>query len=161
MPRVLTTYSGVSSTVERNLEWGLRHGRWGLRQEPKDFAVGRLFEWHLIGARARGLPHGPRAQPQQWVTAEIDIYLLRVRSPLRLESSPLWPDEVEEGATHYPFRFDVELVAEAARVPAAYDEPIPKVLSEGVRRAAARAEGVYSVEERLWANFLERMRASD
>lgn len=158
MASVLTTYSGVAPEVRRNLQYGIRKGRWGLRKEPVDWKAGRTFDWHVIGAEAKGLRRGPRCQPEEWVTAKIDVYVFRVLSPLKLESGPFWPDELEESTSKYPYRFDIDLVARAFGVPAAYDSPIPKGISEGIRLAASRAEAIHPVGEERWVNFLDEVR---
>lgn len=128
MTSVLTTYSGVAPAVQKNLRFGIEHGRWGLRREPYGWKQGMTFEWHVVGARATGLEHGPRCQPEEWVTSAIDVYVFRVLSSLTLESSFFWPDEISESKLQYPYRFDIELVAHAMQVPTAYDAPISKAI---------------------------------
>ncbi len=155
---VLTTYSGVAPAVQQNLRFGIRNGRWGLRREPFGWKRGMSFEWHVIGARASGLRRGPRCQPEEWVTSAVDMYLFRVTSPLRIESSYFWPDEVMNSTLHYPYRFDTELVASAMQVPTAYDDPIPKAISEGIRRAAnPKAEGIVTLSDERWTELISEI----
>lgn len=146
----------MSSTVERNLEWGMAHRTWGLRKQPSGCRVGQSFDWHVIGVRARGgrLHRGPRSQPEEWVTATIDVYLLLVRSSLRHDSAPLWPDEIETNQTQYPYRFDIELMATAKRVPTRDGNPLPATISEKTRLAASRAEAVHAVGDLEWVRFM-------
>lgn len=158
MTRVLTTYSGIAPPVQKNLRFGIRHGRWGLRREPFEWKVGMTFDWHVIGARASGLRRGPRCQPEEWVTSAVDVYLFRVLSPLVLESSYFWPDEVAESKLKYPYRFGTELVAQAMQVPTAYDCPIPKVISDGIRRAAnPKAEAIAVLSDTKWSEFVDEI----
>ena len=158
MTSVLTTYSGIAPAVQENLRFGIRHGRWGLRREPYDWKPGMTFQWHVIGARASGLRRGPRCQPEEWVTSAVDLYLFRVLSPLTLESSYFWPDETREAKLKYPYRFDTELVARAMQVATAYDEPIPKAISDGIRRAATKAEEVVTVSDGKWSELVDEIR---
>ncbi|GAC55633.1 hypothetical protein GOAMI_61_00020 [Gordonia amicalis NBRC 100051 = JCM 11271] len=157
MPSVLTTYSGVDPDVQRNLRFGIRKGRWGLRKEPVDWKAATTFGWHVIGAQAKGLRRGPRCQPEEWVTATIDVYIFRVLSPLVLESGYFWPDEVRQSELMYPYRFDIELVAHAPGVSTAYNAPIPADISEGIRRAASRAESIAIVGDKDWTAFVDEI----
>ncbi|MGC4935954.1 hypothetical protein ACLQ3C_19990 [Gordonia sp. DT30] len=161
MSRVLTTYSGVSPEAEANLRWGISHRMWGLRKEPGNCRVDDRFAWHVIGARAKGLRHGPRSQPDEWVTGTIDVFVFRVESPLRYGTDPLWPDEVAEREVNYPYRFSSELVARAFKVTTRYDDPIPQAVSEGIRRAASRAESVQTVSLAEFDVFRERIESWD
>ncbi|GAB90602.1 hypothetical protein GORHZ_110_00140 [Gordonia rhizosphera NBRC 16068] len=158
MTLVLTTYSGVAPAVQENLRFGIRHGRWGLRREPYEWMKGMTFDWHVIGARASGLRRGPRCQPEEWVTSAVDVYLFRVLSPLTLESSYFWPDETAESELKYPYRFDTELVARAMQVPTAYDNPMPKVISDGIRRAAnPKAEAIVVLSDSKWSELVDEI----
>lgn len=159
MTRVLTTYSGVAPIVQENLRFGIRHGRWGLRREPQGWTKGASFDWHVIGARASGLRRGPRCQPEEWVTSAIDVYLFRVLSPLRWESSCFWPDETAEAVVKYPYRFDTELVAQSTQVSTAYDNPMPMAISDGIRRASnPKAESVVSLSDSVWSELVAEIR---
>lgn len=158
MPLVLTTYSGIASDVQKNLRFGIEHGRWGLRREPCEWKKGMSFDWHVIGARASGLRRGPRCQPEEWVTSAVDVYLFRVLSPFSIESSYFWPDERIESTVKYPYRFDTELVAKAMQVPTAYDDPMPKVVSDGIRHAAnPKAESLAVLSEAKWMELVDEI----
>ncbi|GEM_PF-3247524 len=159
MPSVLTTYSGVAPGVQQNLRFGIKHGRWGLRREPYGWKKGISFDWHVIGACASGLRRGPRCQPEEWVTSAVGLYLFRVLAPVRIESSYFWPDEKEQSALYYRYRFDSQLVASATQVPTAYDDPIPKAISEGIRRAAnPKAESVELISASQWTALVDEVK---
>lgn len=82
----------------------------------------------------------------------------RVLSPLRIESSYFWPDEKNESTLKYPYRFDTELVASAMQVPTAYGEPMPKVVSDGIRRAAnPKAESVAILSDAKWKELVDEI----
>ena len=153
---VLTTYSGKSSDVQRNLQFGIANGRWGMKRQPVDWNKDSRFDWQVIGACATGLKRGPRCQPEEWVTALLDGYVFKVTSPLVLESGAYWPDEVAESAVKYPFRFDIELMASARAVPTAYGEVLPRDISEGIRRAASPgAESIAIIGDSVWSEFVD------
>lgn len=159
MTRILTTYSGIAPAVQENLRFGIQHGRWGLRREPQDWTRGIGFDWHVIGGRASGLRRGPRCQPEEWVTSAVDVYLFRVSSPLRCESECFWPDETAESVLKYPYRFDTELVAQAMQVPTAYDDPIPRAISDGIRRASnPKAESIVSLSDAKWSELVAEVK---
>lgn len=136
MTAVLATYVPVAPSSQRNLKWGLRQRKWGLPRPPlgSDTAVG--FQWMVLGTRTKGLPHGPRSQPETWVTGKTDIYVFRATSPVQEFSDPFWPDEVESRQVLYPCRFDVEMVAFGSQVRNRFDDLLPKEISNGVRVAA-------------------------
>lgn len=145
MVAILTTYNAVSKAAKRNLDWGLRREVWGLPRLPlgPDDATG--FSWHLMGTRARGLPNGPRAQPEIWVTGGIDIFLSRAVSELEEQDYPLWPDEIENGRVIYPYRFKIKLVGSAKNVPLGSTGPLPPKLSEGIRIGATGGPSIVSI----------------
>lgn len=147
MPAVLTTYNAVTSDAQANLRWGIRKGRWGLPRLPINSDTGTNFSWHVLGTKAKGLPHGPRAQRDIWVTGKIDLYLFKVITPLQKYAEPFWPDEVAAGKVIYPYRFDITLASQATQIPTAFGEPIPEALSEGIRVGATGGPSIVDVSE--------------
>jgi len=78
---------------------------------------------------------------------------------VRIESSYFWPDEKEQSALYYRYRFDSQLVASATQVPTAYDDPIPKAISEGIRRAAnPKAESVELISASQWTALVDEVK---
>jgi len=157
MPTVLTTYNAVTGPAQDNLRWGLRKGRWGLPRLPINSDTGIDFASHVLGTKATGLPHGPRAKRDLWVTGKIDLYLFKVATPLKEFDTPFWPDEVHSGKVLYPFRFDIALVAKAQQIPTQFGNPIPEALSDGIRVGATGGPSIVHVTDSELETLLNYM----
>lgn len=157
MTAVLATYVPVAPSSQVNLKWGLRQGRWGLPRLPISSEGGVGFQWMVLGTRTKGLPHGPRSQPETWVTGKTDIYVFRATSPIQEFSDHFWPDEVDSRQLLYPYRFGVEKVALGTQLRNSFDDPIPKEISNGVRVAAGGGPNIVHVTDDEMRGLIEHL----
>ena len=100
----------VGAKAATNLTQGIRRSTWGWKHSAMDKGDARAVAAAMRASDVLALGAGgpdPRVGPGQWSDAKLrKLILVRVVSPLYLDTTPLWPDEA------YPNRVGFELLEE-------------------------------------------------
>ena len=100
-PNAFLIYVGSGS--ETNLRIGLDRGVWGFPTSPPDLSRLRIGDLVVFASGYTG--GSPRVPSDEWANHSLrSIVLGRVTRGAYVDSSPVWPDEGQDGRT-YPHRF--------------------------------------------------------
>ncbi len=85
----------VGNASETNLRVGLDKGVWGFPAGPADLAKVRVGDLVVFASGYTG--GSPRVPPEVWTNHNVQrVVVGRVTRPAYVDSSPVWPDEVDE-----------------------------------------------------------------
>jgi hypothetical protein len=124
----------VGNASETNLRVGLDKGVWGFPASPADLANVRVGDLVVFASGYTG--GSPSVAPEEWTTHNVQrVVVGRVTRPAYVDSSPVWPDEAENGRT-YPHRFTFDELGIYQNVPLGGGEALSEVAAEKLRLSA-------------------------
>jgi hypothetical protein len=124
----------VGNASEANLRVGLHKGVWGFPASPADLAKLRVGDLVVFASGYTG--GSPRVPPEDWTHHNVQrVVVGRVTRPAYVDSSPVWPDEAEDGRT-YPHRFTFDELGVYDDVPLGGGQALSEVAAEKVRMSA-------------------------
>lgn len=119
MPSMFVIATYIARENVGNIDFAMKNGIWGMPCYPDDVESNEdedharrdpdRYQLLLIGSQAQRGTHQSR---HQWNRTKTNLTLALVRSAIREERTPLWPDEVAEGRVKYPYRFAIEPVGQ-------------------------------------------------
>jgi len=124
----------VGNASETNLRVGLDKGVWGFPASPADLPNLRVGDLVVFASGYTG--GSPRVPPEEWTNHNVQrVVVGRVTRPAYVDSSPVWPDEAENGRT-YAHRFTFDELGLYEDVPLGGGEAISEVAAEKLRMSA-------------------------
>ena len=131
-PNAFLIYVGNAS--ETNLRVGLDRGVWGFPTSPSDLSRLRVGDLVVFASGYTG--GSPRVPADEWANHSVrSIVLGRVTRGAYVDSSPVWPDEGQDGRT-YPHRFTFDRLDSYENIPLGTGQELSALAADKLRMSA-------------------------
>ena len=131
--RTWCVWSSNSPTGKGNLEFGLDTNTWGFRNRPEQ-ADPTEGDYLIFGMQhSQG---NVRVSAQNWQRGTANLIVAQVTADLFQGRAPHWPDEIDQQAVIYPYRFGFIALGQLASQDLSGNAALPAAVSEGLRLCA-------------------------